>query len=94
MLRMQHTFTPSYSGKSWEMPMTSLVCLVLAQAAADGIEHTDRIMRARSELAVVKAEAHRSLAEAHTLAAEIDAMLANSGKALIEEYYRPAKKSP
>lgn len=64
----------------------------VAQLAADGADHTDRVFRARFELSDARAGARTAITESQELLAEIDAVLAKGGQTLIESYYRAPRK--
>jgi hypothetical protein len=62
--------------------------MAVAQLAADGVDHTDRVFRARCELSDARTGARLAVAQSQQLLAEIDAILAKGDKTLIEAYYK------
>jgi hypothetical protein len=75
------------------MASSERLIMDVAQLAADGIDHTDRVFRARCELSDARAGVRLAVAESRELLTEIDAILAKGGKALIEAYYRAPRKN-
>jgi hypothetical protein len=83
----------THQAEIWEARQMAELEQVSAQYASDGAAHTDRIFRGRSDVYGAVETARMALFEAQGLMAEIDAMLAKGGKALIQEYYS-SKKPP
>jgi hypothetical protein len=76
------------TGGRWEMASSERLILDVAEMAADGLNHTDRVFRGRFELSDARAGARDAIATSHVLLTEIDTVLANGSKVLIESYYR------
>jgi hypothetical protein len=64
----------------------------VAQMAADGVDHTDRVFRWRFEVSGARTGALNAITESQELLVEVDAVLAKGAGVLIEPYYRGGRK--
>lgn len=67
---------------------SSRISTIAEQILADGVGHTDRVFSACCGQSEAIAALRETLAQSRELMAEIDAVLARGGGALIRDYYR------